>query len=92
MFTELARHPEDLQAVTGRLGLHPRSARDFLDTLVAMGFVERREGKYSNTQAADFFLDKRKPLSLVACLRWLTFACIPSGTTSQRPCGPEGSK
>jgi len=61
LFTELARHPENLDAVQARLGLHPRAARDFLDTLVALGFLERREGTYSNTPATDLFLDQRKP-------------------------------
>src|SRR3984885_8583123 len=61
LFTELARGPEGLAAGQVRLGLHPRSARDFLDTLVALGFLERREGKYSNTKDTDLFLDKKKP-------------------------------
>ena len=61
VFTELAKHPEDLDTLTGRLGLHPRSSRDFLDTLVALGFLERQDGVYSNTQETDLFLDKRKP-------------------------------
>jgi hypothetical protein len=29
LFTELAKYPEDLETLQGRLGLHPRSARDF---------------------------------------------------------------
>jgi hypothetical protein len=45
----------------GRLRLHPRSARDFFDALVALGFVERRNGTYHNTPATELFLDKRKP-------------------------------
>jgi hypothetical protein len=61
VFTELAKHPEDLETLTGRLGLHPRSSRDFLDALVALGFLERHDGKYSNTPSTDFFLDKHKP-------------------------------
>lgn len=61
VFTELAKHPEDLEDLTGRLGLHPRSARDFLDALVAMGFLERQDGIYSNTPATDLYLDKKKP-------------------------------
>jgi len=61
VFTELARHPEDVEALQGRLGLHPRAARDFLDTLVALKFVTRADGIYSNTPETDFFLDKRKP-------------------------------
>ena len=61
LFTELAHGPESLEALTGRLGLHPRSARDFLDSLVALGFLQRENGKYSNTPATDLFLDKKKP-------------------------------
>src|SRR5580700_1859752 len=61
LFTELAQHPEDLETLQGRLGLHRRSARDFLDALVALQFLERHDGKYCNTAETDFFLDKRKP-------------------------------
>ena len=61
VFTELAKHPGDLETLQGRLGLHPRGARDFLDTLVALKFLERRDGRYYNTPATDLFLDKRKP-------------------------------
>jgi hypothetical protein len=41
VFTELANHPADLETLQGRLGLHQRSARDFLDALVALKFLER---------------------------------------------------
>jgi ubiquinone/menaquinone biosynthesis C-methylase UbiE len=61
VFTELAKHPEDLNSLQGRLGLHPRSARDFFDALVALGFLNRIDGKYHNTPETDLFLDKRKP-------------------------------
>jgi hypothetical protein len=61
LFTELAQHPEDLETLQGRLGLHRRSARDFLDALVALDFLQRSDGKYSNTPSTDLFLDKRKP-------------------------------
>ncbi len=61
LFTELAKHPEDLAAIQGRLGLHPRSARDFLDALVALGFLDRVDGVYRNTPATDIYLDKNKP-------------------------------
>lgn len=61
LFTELAHGAEDLPALAGRLGLHERSSRDFLDALVALGFLERRTGKYANTPSTDFFLDKKKP-------------------------------
>lgn len=61
LFTELAKRPEDLDTLQGRLGLHPRSAHDFLDALVAMGFLQHIDGKYCNTPETDLFLDKRKP-------------------------------
>ncbi|HUP03863.1 MAG TPA: methyltransferase [Bryobacteraceae bacterium] len=61
VFTELAHGPEPLEALRGRLGLHSRSARDFLDALVALGFLERHDGAYSNTPSTDLFLDRRKP-------------------------------
>ena len=48
-------------ALVGRLGLHPRSARDFLDTLVALGFLTRDGDRYANTPETDLFLDRQKP-------------------------------
>ncbi|HLJ14278.1 MAG TPA: methyltransferase [Bryobacteraceae bacterium] len=61
LFTELARHPLTLVELQNRLGLHPRSARDFFDALVATGFLERDGDTYRNTPATDLYLDKRKP-------------------------------
>jgi hypothetical protein len=61
VFTELARGPEAFDALSGRLGLHRRSARDFLDTLVALGFLRREGDQYSNAPDTDQFLDRRKP-------------------------------
>jgi precorrin-6B methylase 2 len=61
VFTELAHGPEAFNALSGRLGLHPRSARDFLDTLVALGFLQRKGDVYSNSPDTDLFLDRKKP-------------------------------
>src|SRR3989442_8492080 len=61
LFTELAKGPRTLEELQGRLGLHPRSARDFLDALVALGFLHRNDATYHNTPATERFLDKRKP-------------------------------
>lgn len=61
LFTDLAKGPQSLQSIQGRIGLHPRASRDFLDTLVALGFLLRSGGLYSNTPATDAFLDKHKP-------------------------------
>lgn len=61
LFTDLAKHPGDVASVQGRMGLHPRAARDFLDALVALGFLQRIDGVYRNTPETDVFLDKAKP-------------------------------
>ncbi|MBB5032066.1 methyltransferase [Prosthecobacter vanneervenii] len=62
IFTELAKHPGDLGTLQGRMGLHPRGARDFLDALVALKFLQRGDdGIYRNTPETDLFLDKAKP-------------------------------
>jgi hypothetical protein len=61
VFTELSRGPEYFDALSGRLGLHPRSARDFLDALVALGFLSRDGEQYANTPETDLFLDRKKP-------------------------------
>ncbi len=61
VFTALARQPLDGDALQTRLGLHPRSARDFFDALVALGMLQRDNGVYANTPETDLFLDKAKP-------------------------------
>jgi precorrin-6B methylase 2 len=61
VFTELSHGAERFRALSGRLGLHPRSARDFLDTLVALGFLQREGDSYANTPETDLFLDRKKP-------------------------------
>jgi hypothetical protein len=62
VFSELAgTDGVDAQELRQRLGLHPRSARDFLDALVALDLLERDGDRYSNTPASDLFLDRAKP-------------------------------
>jgi hypothetical protein len=61
LFTELASAPLDGETLRERLWLHPRGARDFFDALVALGFLERLNGVYGNTPAADLYLDRNKP-------------------------------
>jgi hypothetical protein len=62
LFSELAAAgPLERDALRERLGLHERSATDFLDALVALGMLEREDGRYSNTPATEVFLDRAKP-------------------------------
>ncbi|HXN21401.1 MAG TPA: methyltransferase [Candidatus Dormibacteraeota bacterium] len=80
LFTELAKRPEDLETLQGRLGLHPRSVRDFLDALVSLKFLERRDGRYYNTPSTDFFLDKRKPSYIGGILEMANHRLYPFWT------------
>ena len=61
VFTELASGPASLESLRAQLGLHARSAEDFLDALVALGFLVRKGDQYSNTAETDLFLDRKKP-------------------------------
>lgn len=61
VFSELAKGAQDGEALRERLNLHPRSARDFFDALVALGMLDRRDGQYGNTLETDQFLDRAKP-------------------------------
>ena len=60
VFKTLASGPAEPAALQTALGLHPRSARDFLDGLVALGMLERENGTYRNSAETDFFLDPQK--------------------------------
>jgi hypothetical protein len=72
LFSELASSgPLDADSLRERLGLHPRSARDFFDALVALEMLERDNGSYSNTAATDLFLDRAKPTYIAGMLEMM---------------------
>ena len=60
LFTALAAGPASRDELQARLGLHARSAADFLDALVALGMLERQGSVYRNTPATDLYLDRTK--------------------------------
>lgn len=47
--------PESYESLRGNLGLHGRSARDFPDTLVALGFLACNGDVYAITMEAGRF-------------------------------------
>lgn len=61
LFSVLAKGPLDEGQLRERLSLHPRSARDFFDSLVALGLLERTGSSYRNAADVDAFLDRAKP-------------------------------
>jgi DNA-binding IclR family transcriptional regulator len=65
LFTHLGSDAMTGEEIGEKLGLHPRGIYDFLDTLVALRFLERdgdgSEGRYRNTAESASFLDKTSP-------------------------------
>ena len=65
LFTQLGSGSMTGEELRERLGLHERGIYDFLDTLVALGLLERDgdgpEGRYRNTPDGAVFLDKNSP-------------------------------
>src|SRR5262245_7414344 len=78
VFTELAKGPADLAALSRRLRLHDRSARDFLDALVALKMLDRKDGRYSNTAETDLYLDRAKPTYVGGLLEMANFRLYPN--------------
>jgi O-methyltransferase domain/Dimerisation domain len=56
VFSELANGALNVDELSARLKLHPRGARDFFDTLVSLGMLEREGRLYSNTPESEQFL------------------------------------
>jgi precorrin-6B methylase 2 len=73
VFETLAAGKLSAAALRARLGLHERSAADFLDALVALGFLQRdgdgAEALYANTVDTAAFLDPASPLYLGGILK-----------------------
>ena len=64
LFTLLAKGPLSAKEIMEQLELSDRSVYDYLDALVALGFLKRKgleqKAIYSNTAETDLFLDKNK--------------------------------
>ena len=79
IFTELAKGPLEEGTLTKRLRLHPRSARDFFDALVALGMLKRTGTRYANTTETALFLDRASPRTSAAFWKCRMRGCIDSG-------------
>jgi hypothetical protein len=75
LFTTLGARALTGPELRRALGLHPRGVYDFLDTLVALGFLDRigdgPSGKYRNTPNTATFLDKNQPTYIGGMLEML---------------------
>lgn len=60
IFTALAEGPLTLEEIIEEFNLNDRLARDFLDSLVALEFLQKDDIYYSNSSDSDYYLDKNK--------------------------------
>lgn len=79
LFTELAKGPADLTTLSRRLGLHDRSARDFLDALVALKMLERKMESTAIRRRRISFSTGRSQVMWVAFWKWPTLAFMNLG-------------
>src|SRR5574338_190011 len=91
LFTELAKAPSTGREIESALGLHSRATYDFLDALVALGFLDREgsgpDARYTNTPETGRFLDRNRRDSSSSwtrwpASRWATSTHSPSALTS----------
>src|SRR5215213_4044915 len=65
LFTHLGDESMSGKEIGEQLGLNPHAISDFLDTLVALRFLDREgdgsDGRYRNTAETAMFLDKQRP-------------------------------
>lgn len=75
LFTQLASEGLTGEEIGQRLGLHPSHRYDFLDALLALGFLERdgsgKDARYRNTADTEAFLNKRSPMYLGGILEMM---------------------
>lgn len=68
VFAELGRGPRTADRLAGTLGLAPDAARDLLDALLALGWLQREgddpQSVYVSTRTGAYFLDPRSPAYL----------------------------
>jgi hypothetical protein len=72
VFATLADGPQSAEALTRRLGLQGRGARDFFDVLVALKLLDRDESnRYANAPDCATYLDPRQQTYIGGLLEYL---------------------
>jgi hypothetical protein len=72
IFAHLAQKPATLSELSSQIGLHPRYAQDFLDSLVALKLLRRDSaGRYDNTTDGAEFLVPESPYYLGSLFRMM---------------------
>ena len=61
LFTKLSGRQADVQQLSQLLGIHPRPAEMLLSACTALGLLEKRNKRFSNSSLAEEYLVKGKP-------------------------------
>lgn len=73
IFTRLSGKPLDLEGAVQALGIQRRPAERLLNTCVALGLLEKKEGSYRNSELPENLLVQGKPSyygHLISALLW----------------------
>jgi hypothetical protein len=78
VFSALSGQPKSLEQLSRELGLDSRGASDFLEALVALGFLRRTGEHYENAPESEFYLVKGKEPFMGPLLETLTGRIAPA--------------
>jgi ubiquinone/menaquinone biosynthesis C-methylase UbiE len=71
LFRAIGEGPGDAPSIARRCSASVRGTRILCDFLTILGFLEKAEGQYRNTQSSALFLDSRSPACLGSTARFL---------------------
>jgi Dimerisation domain len=78
IFEALADGPATVAEIATRAGISERAAHISADAMVALGFLDLEQGRYSNGAAASTFLAGRTPAGLRPVLRFRDLVSYPA--------------
>jgi hypothetical protein len=91
LFTKLGDGEMAARQIADELGLYERAVPDFPDALVALGMLEREDGRYANTAATATYLDPAKPtyaggmLEMASARMWRFWASLTDALRTGEP-------
>lgn len=80
LFAHLENRPSTTAEASAALSLSPRAAEALLGTLRALGFLERRDGRFANTPEASAFLVPSSPTYWGGMLRFSRGVAVSHAT------------
>nr|MDO8134914.1 methyltransferase [Candidatus Njordarchaeum guaymaensis] len=88
VFNQLSE-PKSADAVAQAIGAHPRNTGVFLDSLTAIGLLQKKNGLYRNSPIAQAFLVEESPTYLGALLQLQYSQILPENLSQLIKEGPQ---